>query len=721
VKLKQTGHGFEARVTLPIVQGVPSVAPPLDDSGEAPAVWDSSGRQVLVFDLLTSTWCTLAGGGGSGTITTASPLKGNGSAGSPVTLDPTKLAGGLFVNSSNVLSAAIAADWPVATPRYYAVDAATGSDSNAGYSDVSAADAWTKPKATIAALAAIIPKNGAGRTIGIMIGVGTYTDDLSLLCTGTSGYTVMCIRGTSTVATAGATAGNWDANDVIGSGAITATGMNASGYNPTGTPTTSTVQCLKVGGAAPGFASEPALPCGARIRFDSNTATAALRNICRTIVRVSGGDTLYPASAFPAVPTASDVFYIEMPGVNAPLNPFVHGNGSLRFLGLNVNGGNVVAGGVNQTNTSSFSFCFFSPGVSNNGAGYIALLLNSLAFSSVANQSIGGCRLAGLFTMAGAAMNMQGNVVVGLATFKSMTTMNMQQEFFAGGLRIEGGAMAMGDINSASNVTIGNINGASQGGFPTRVLKSGGIGLQLIGVRGQLASIAVVSGCSIGVSVEGICELQNMAQVFGNNGAIINESGTCTDIGIQFNATNTAVGSVFGQGSTNSSTVTGANGDIRLANGKIITWTQLNATGIADRRGNRLIGPMPPTWVLPLSGFILGSAGATTSYMANTGPNAGGANLGACEFPTSMRLVSRLRFKPESNTFATNVVATLYKNGVATALTVTIPAGSTAVVSDTTAAHEVLFADGDLLAVVLSNAGDNGKTLTGMCVLEGPS
>lgn len=55
--------------------------------------------------------------------------------------------------------------------------------------------------------------------------------------------------------------------------------------------------------------------------------------------------------------------------------------------------------------------------------------------------------------------------------------------------------------------------------------------------------------------------------------------------------------------------------------------------------------------------------------------------------------VSKLRAQAITNTLSGGCVITLLKNGVATALTVTIPAGSTDVVTDTT--HTVSFAAGD--------------------------
>jgi hypothetical protein len=171
----------------------------------------------------------------------------------------------------------------------------------------------------------------------------------------------------------------------------------------------------------------------------------------------------------------------------------------------------------------------------------------------------------------------------------------------------------------------------------------------------------------------------------------------------------------------NSSSITGVNGAIRLNGGTIISWANINASGIVDTGGNRIFGDNAvPTFAIPLSGYLLGGAGATTSYMSNTGGTAGGTNATTCNFPTGQRIVNRLRVQAVSNTFTTSVNVTLYKNGAPTALTCAITAGSTAAFSDTAAAHQVLFADNDTFAIVLSNTGDAGKTLICMVTLEGP-
>lgn len=223
-----------------------------------------------------------------------------------------------------------AAEW-VGT-RYFAVDYDNGDDGHTGYSDVSMADAGTKAIKTLEHLSEILPVNGNGQTAVVAIRAraagatyrniaNTADDDLSLHSV--FGYQQLIVRGTDTIATASATAFANDTADKICCGAQIFSGTNTAGYNPTGTPTTSIIDCQKVGGAAAALSTEPAL-VGKRIRFDSATATVALRNVCGMIWSNTSTQITMSANLGTA-PSTSDIFYIEEPAtaVNSVL---VHSN-----------------------------------------------------------------------------------------------------------------------------------------------------------------------------------------------------------------------------------------------------------------------------------------------------------------------------------------------------------------------------------------------------------
>lgn len=211
--------------------------------------------------------------------------------------------------------------------RYYAVDYDNGNDTNLGYSDVSMAAAGVNTVAikTLTRLRQIFPKIGNSQVAVVAIRArasgnnyltpGGLDDDLDFL-QDVYGYEQILVRGTDTQATASSTAFANDAADRIFCGARVVPGTSAygTGYNPVAPITTNSFNVQIGGGGAPALAAEPAL-IGKRIRFASNTTTVALQNICGMIY-VNGVAQITLATTLPATPVASDVFYIEEPGVS---------------------------------------------------------------------------------------------------------------------------------------------------------------------------------------------------------------------------------------------------------------------------------------------------------------------------------------------------------------------------------------------------------------------
>jgi hypothetical protein len=224
--------------------------------------------------------------------------------------------------------------------RFFAVDYDNGNDGNVGYSDTSLALAGSVAIKTLERLDEIFPKIGNGRTavvaIRARIGGATYrnqadtADDVLDFLNGVTGYQQIVVRGTDTVASAGAVAFANDTADKISCGGKIVPGTNVAGYNPTGAPSVSVFDCVLAGGGAPGLSAEPAL-LGKRIRFDSATTTVALRNICR-MIHANDTDTITMNVDLPAVPVATDVFYIEEPGV--AIDAIVANTGNATSLAL---------------------------------------------------------------------------------------------------------------------------------------------------------------------------------------------------------------------------------------------------------------------------------------------------------------------------------------------------------------------------------------------------
>jgi len=123
-----------------------------------------------------------------------------------------------------------------------------------------------------------------------------------------SGWRTIVVRGSDWTNTA--------ADKIICQG-VTATGMNAAGYNAgVGSTAASLIGITLNGGGAPalpaeiaGFSSISSL----RIRFDVATPTVALRNIAAHINK-NGIDSVVPGTDLPAAPAVDDVFFIEQPG-----------------------------------------------------------------------------------------------------------------------------------------------------------------------------------------------------------------------------------------------------------------------------------------------------------------------------------------------------------------------------------------------------------------------
>ena len=59
---------------------------------------------------------------------------------------------------------------------------------------------------------------------------------------------------------------------------------------------------------------------------------------------------------------------------------------------------------------------------------------------------------------------------------------------------------------------------------------------------------------------------------------------------------------------------------------------------------------------------------------------------------------------------------TLYKNNAATAMTVTIPAGSASGTQELDAAHPTLFVDGDVYDIVAASAIDATSAVVGIAI-----
>lgn len=601
------------------------------------------------------------------------------------------------------------ADWDLSVTRTFLYDPVNGVDTNPGFSDGAGPyNPALLARKTIAGMLKIFPRHFAGRMFRLFCAAGAYANaDLDNLLAGITGYASQSlVRATGTLATAGAVAFTDDAADRVALGATTATGCNAPGYNAIGVPTATVVQLQLAGGGAAGLGAEPASPLMWRVRGASTNAQNA--NVCRTVIVVAGTDTITLDSALPVVPTVGngDVYFLEMPSTTFP---------AIRLSGA--------AGEQNQTTT----------GIDLQLAGVRSLgVLQSYGL----NVDLAFCGCAGAMTLRfGGRVNVQN-------TYRAVVNSNTNTTV-GGGLRSESTGFMSGEtFGGTLSLFVGNTSGL-QGSAASTVFGNGSVvnaGLQMgVAVATTVTAVGASSfiaaqnttrvigpGTTAGIDINGgqlnldrvaVTNMgANPAISIRRNGVLVLGSACTgstgnTDVGLDLSgasageAAKGALIILFGlNGASNVPTVTGTVGDIRDAGGNILTWAQVAATGYVDRAGNRFIsasatgaGPLAAVYG---TGFIDEDVGGlVVSYCAASQLTpliaAAAVDPLAHRYPTSLRLIRRLRVHTRTASGLDVACAvTVMKNGVATGLTVSIPA-ATPINTKFSIESPVVFADGD--------------------------
>jgi hypothetical protein len=208
---------------------------------------------------------------------------------------------------SSSSSSSDVADWPIADPRFYALDPDGGNDGAVGYGGTMAA-AGAVAKATAAALEAILPPVGNGRAIVVAIKprAAGATIPGTFAFRGKTGYRSIRIAGTTDFSDS--------ATDRILAGAIVASaGPGAGGaWTVAAAPAPTVATWAIAAGALP---AESTI-VQKRVRWVGNV-TAALAGVCVNIAEVvaGAGGTITGGNNLPAAPAAGDEFFIEHPGV----------------------------------------------------------------------------------------------------------------------------------------------------------------------------------------------------------------------------------------------------------------------------------------------------------------------------------------------------------------------------------------------------------------------
>lgn len=620
----------------------------------------------------------------------------------------------------------LVAQWTLgaANRRVYLVDGVNGVDdaAHAGFLDggsanfpISGATIAATAKKTLGALLSIFPPYGAGRDVEIIIAnggvntTGTYVDGLHSFMQGTYGYNYKSplVRGTGTNTTAGATAFAGNAADLAYLGGVTCAGCNSAGYNVIGTPTNQVFQLQKAGGGAAAIPAEPAAPLMWRIRGASTNAQNA--NVYRAASIVAGTDTVTAATAFGTVPTVGngDVYFLEQAGVSIAGGNFV-GPPLVQTAGFQ---GMIVAGIIIGTgfNTSQVGLHFAFSGITGNPGAFDSQIFSQQTYQHSTGGTItcgGGLHVAGAWFQAGGRFDVKEFCTETITTVNECSFVNWKRGSVAGtGCYFSGAA----GTDHSTVTSIGPADAESQ--LKCRVLGSAstpGAGIVLSNMRAVTGNVDVS-----GVGARPGVLLVN-SQVFqAVNSRFTGTTGN-TDVGVAFGTTTSNGTSTWNANGNTGNTLTGTGGDIRLFTPAgvafTIAWAQANATGIADGRGSLIVGAGGgPVGILKFSGAIVSSAiGATVSYLADTGAQLIAANLGAQRYPTSLRLMTRLRVTKlvGAGVLTNNVTATLYKSGVATTMTVTILAADAAFTKYVDSAHPILFLDSDDFDLRLDNAAD---------------
>ncbi len=519
------------------------------------------------------------------------------------------------------------ATWDPSVYRVYAIDYDAGNDASAGaataasssLADFEAADAAAGAVAlkTMQGLGQIIPRQGAGRKIAIIIASrsggtsylkqdGVTVDSLDSFMTGTVGYSQILIWATGTNATCGATKFTGDAADFTCAGGIIVPGTNSSGYHPTAGASTTTVPATKVGGGAPGLASEPLAPLGYSTRFDVGTTTSSLRNIARGTQIVSTtsttNDTVSPQAPWPATPTTSDTFYLEQPGVvcngwgaNWDINSRVSIVGIRALTLTNYSPG--------PTEISSLKHMFDGLG----GSTALGTVTAGIIAISAFDPGTG----VGTITR-GSTIHIAGAITLQPGTFPQLSSVVTEGqslfEFMQGGFEdrgsVFGGTLIFQGMNASlipGNPFLGNVTpGPTQ--IQDRVIAGhvvvdgGSLNLRDVQITG--------TGAIPAISVVGVATVY----LGGPTGSTGN-----TDVGLDL------TGATGARVIINSlPTVTGTAGDVRLADGTIITWAQANA-GVMDSAGNQITGTATfPITVTP-AGTTLSGGSLTVPSLVGPG------------------------------------------------------------------------------------------------------
>lgn len=500
---------------------------------------------------------------------------------------------------SSVTGGAGVATWDVNATRWFACDLNNGVDDDPvghpGWSDTSQLDAGAKAVKTLAKLMQIIPKFGADRTARAAIAAGNYASDARLDVSGYIGYRSLILIGTDTVTSAGATAFKGDTNDTACAGMTTATGMNGAGYNITAISTSGGTVTLTLqlnGGGSPGFtADNGSRPYGCRLRSDiGNTGTPG--NSSCSIVRVLSANQVIVGQNIVITQAVRDIFYIEMPHVTGPTEAILCWSGgtgrptpSVQLCGLSLGAIKVDESFVRYSGCEATSVV---------GGANASMFCSGQVFDGAFVTVGSGLRFTLAWNTKGGVHNVSDSTSTGGGTWlvDSPSSLTWERNGAGAQVIVYGGTGQSGN-NIAS--TIGTNSSTAHGADCQ--------------IWGTIAPIQGTQRCGLwlgGGSYVGRVKFSNMGAnpcvkvsgagvpvaIQGATGSIADGN---TDVGLDLTPLGLSGNTIGAMGCTvalvGSPSATGTAGDIRLADGTIVTWASfLGASGTYNTpEGNRVI------------------------------------------------------------------------------------------------------------------------------------
>lgn len=502
----------------------------------------------------------------------------------------------------------VIAAWEPSIVRYFLVDPVGGDDNNIGYIDAAEGSTLTTagiPKKTLAGFFAILPKQGAGRRMVLLVANASTSGTTiaeSLDFSGVSGYAQVFRRGSTDLTNS--------TSDQITCGFMQGlVGPNGDG---SWTATAGAVGSVTVAAGLTAESSGAGLTY-MRVRFKGNV-TAGLANVVADIWRNS--TTVIEFEQNITSPAIGDEFFIERPGViisatngfrectqvglttgatgtqkPSCLVGFAFSTSTDKGVMLGCQGLVLYAGCETRTSTTNRVIV--------NGNSESASFVFDINYQNEAGttRKVGGFRCLSAFVLIGR------NITIRTGGFGSVTTQSLSSTqgcvmsaptlSIGGGLTFRGLRLSVGALTQGFGTVSTAPSFGNNGSSTVRRIRFIGTGCIILGGACHFYG-AEAEGCTAPCFTIGQDAVANteFGGQFAFDDCITSPAAGNTDVGIDVSK-NVCGGTVV-IGKQAVCTLTGTLGDIRLAGsaaaGVINTYTALTQTNTVDINGTNVVG-----------------------------------------------------------------------------------------------------------------------------------